>query len=96
VVASATRTGSLDANIRGHVANELEALAGSLPELRAVAFNGRTAAAIGRRQLGHMTRLALIELPSSSPAYTLPLSTKLERWMTLRAWLPRERAGRNP
>mgnify|MGYP003577034346 CR=1 FL=1 len=90
VVASATRKGSLDMHIRGHVPNELGALAKSLPRLRAIAFNGKTAAAIGRRQIGHTSGLVLIDLPSSSPANTLPLSGKREQWRALRAWLEEE------
>ena len=31
--------------------------------------------------------LALLPLPSSSPAYTLPFEAKLERWMMLRDYL---------
>ncbi|HEX4179668.1 MAG TPA: DNA-deoxyinosine glycosylase, partial [Caulobacteraceae bacterium] len=48
VVRSADRIGSLDANIRGHSPNDLDALARRLPALRAIAFNGGTAAKIGR------------------------------------------------
>ena len=88
VVESATRHGSLDANIRSHRANRLADLTASLPCLCAVAFNGATAAALGRRQLADVAGLALIALPSSSPAYTLSLAEKRERWRALRAFIP--------
>jgi double-stranded uracil-DNA glycosylase len=86
-VASATRPGSLDADIRLHEASDLAGLIGTLPRLRAIAFNGATSARIGRRQLGD-ARLALIDLPSSSPAYaSLPFEGKREAWLALGAYL---------
>lgn len=86
-VAAATRAGSLDAAIRLHEASDLAALAATLPELRAIGFNGGTSARIGRRQLAGVAGPALIDLPSSSPAYTLPFARKLETWRQLAAWL---------
>jgi hypoxanthine-DNA glycosylase len=87
VVQSATRTGSLDGAIRDHQPNRLADLARDLPQLAAIAFNGGTAAAIGHRQLKHLPDLALVSLPSSSPAYTLPVAEKRARWLTLKAWV---------
>jgi len=86
-VASATREGSLDAAIRLHQASDLAALALTLPDLRAIGFNGGKSAAIGRRQLSGATGLALVDLPSSSPAYTLAFERKREAWLALRAYL---------
>jgi hypoxanthine-DNA glycosylase len=87
-VAAATRKGSLDADIRLHQASDLAALVETLPELRAVAFNGGTSARIGRRQLQGVAGLALVDLPSSSPAYaSLPFARKREAWLALRAYL---------
>lgn len=87
-IAAATREGSLDADIRLHEASDLAALADSLPELRAIAFNGATSARIGRRQLEGVTRLALLDLPSSSPAYaSLSFERKRQAWLALRAYL---------
>lgn len=86
-VASATRAGSLDSAIRDAQANPLADLVASLPDLRAVAFNGAKAAAIGRRVLAgcDCERLAL---PSSSPAYAaLPLADKERAWAGLRQFL---------
>jgi hypoxanthine-DNA glycosylase len=84
VVAEANREGSLDSNIRGHTENDLLDLAKSLPELHTIAFNGGTAARIGRRQLGEQSvRWRLLDLPSSSPAFTLAYATKLETWRQL-------------
>ena len=86
-VAAARRKGSLDTAIRLHAASDLAALAGRLPALRAVGFNGGTSARIGRRQLASRTDIALVDLPSSSPALTLPFERKLAAWMPLRRYL---------
>ena len=86
VVATANRRGSLDAAIRDHAPNALAALAEGLPELRALAFNGATAGTIGGKVIG-ATELALVTLPSSSPAYTLPFESKREAWLQLRSFL---------
>lgn len=85
-VASAARKGSLDTAIRLHEASDLAALAATLPHLRAIAFNGGTSARIGRRQLVGTT-VDLIDLPSSSPAYTLAFETKRAAWVALAAYL---------
>jgi double-stranded uracil-DNA glycosylase len=82
-VASAHRVGSLDAAIREAEHNPLADLARSLPELRAVGFNGQASARIGMPQLAG-TDLALIPLPSSSPANaSIPLADKEKLWSRL-------------
>jgi len=90
VVACAVRPGSLDQHLRAIVPNPLATLVASLPELRAIAFNGSTASRIGRREIAAWKGVGtpeLIDLPSSSPAYTLPYARKVEVWRTLTAWL---------
>ncbi|MBA5606478.1 DNA-deoxyinosine glycosylase [Duganella sp. FT3S] len=85
VVAEAERTGSLDSGIRDHASNDLLALVASLPQLGLIAFNGGTAARLGRKQLASdAARWRLLDLPSSSPAYTLPFEQKMARWAALR------------
>ena len=86
-VASAHRAGSLDAAIRAAEHNALADLAASLPELRAVGFNGQASARIGMPQLAG-TNLALIALPSSSPANaSIPLAEKERLWSRLGEFL---------
>ncbi|WP_225425450.1 DNA-deoxyinosine glycosylase [Pelagerythrobacter rhizovicinus] len=86
-VASAERTGSGDAAIREAEHAPLGELVATLPDLRAVAFNGRKSAAIGRPQLAG-SDLALIDLPSSSPAYAaMPLAEKERLWARLADFL---------
>ena len=83
VIASASRRGSLDQSIRAPAHNRVEQLRNDFPELRALAFNGSTAAAAGRRLLGSAEGLALVELPSSSAANTRPFTQKAEAWAVL-------------
>ncbi len=83
VIAEAERKGSLDAAIRNHSHNALTELIATIPTLRAVAFNGGTAARIGRKQLHGIEHLQLFDLPSSSPAYTLAFIRKLDAWRAL-------------
>ena len=86
-VASALRAGSLDAAIREAQHAELADLVATLPHLRAVAFNGGTSARIGRKLLAG-SPLALIDLPSSSPAYAaMPFPEKRRRWLQLQQFL---------
>ncbi|WP_353190044.1 DNA-deoxyinosine glycosylase [Pandoraea pnomenusa] len=88
VVAQARRAGSLDSNIRLHAGSDLAGLIATLPSLRAVAFNGGTAARIGQRALAQGgVGLPVVLLPSSSPAYTIPYATKRDAWLALREWL---------
>ncbi|QRX82105.1 DNA-deoxyinosine glycosylase [Glaciimonas sp. PAMC28666] len=87
VVAEAHRVGSLDSHIRNRNDNDLLALLASLPALTTIAFNGGTAARLGLAVLGqHAARYRIVELPSSSPAYTLPYAEKLQRWQVLRGY----------
>ena len=88
VIASATRPGSLDSAISDAQLRDLGQFVVALPALQAVAFNGRTAALHGRRQLAGRDDLTLIDLPSSSGAHaTLSRAQKAERWRDLRAWI---------
>ena len=87
VIASGARAGSLDADIRHPERADLAALIASLPCLQAVAFNGAKAGSIGRRQIGAAPGLALIDLPSSSPAHAIPFEAKLRGWSALAAHL---------
>jgi double-stranded uracil-DNA glycosylase len=83
VIGEARREGSLDGAIRGAASNELAAFAAGHPDLQAIAFNGKTAARIGRAALGDLPGMALVDLPSSSPAYTLGFAEKAEQWALL-------------
>ena len=82
VVDRAERRGSLDGAIRGVRHNALAEYATTHPRLQAIGFNGQTAARFGRRAFGD-TALTLIDLPSSSAAFTLSFDAKRTRWLIL-------------
>jgi hypoxanthine-DNA glycosylase len=91
VIASASRRGSLDQAIREAQHNRIEHLLHDFPDLRAIAFNGKTAAAVGRRLIGETpVDVALIDLPSSSAANTRPLSEKMIEWGAVEHFLDRQ------
>jgi len=95
-VASATRHGSLDAAIREAEHNPLAELAATLPELRAVAFNGATSARIGLAALAG-SELALLPLPSSSPAYAaMSFAEKRRLWAAIGEFLGQPLASSGP
>jgi hypoxanthine-DNA glycosylase len=84
VIASAVRRGSLDQAIREAEHNQIEHLLHDFPELRAIAFNGSTAAAAGRKLIGEPPPgVTLLDLPSSSAANTRPFVEKAVAWSTL-------------
>ncbi|HEX3423606.1 MAG TPA: DNA-deoxyinosine glycosylase [Sphingomicrobium sp.] len=84
VIASASRTGSLDQSIRSAEHNQIEHLLKEFPDLRAIAFNGSTAASIGRKLIREPPpHLALIDLPSSSAANTKGFEEKASDWAAL-------------
>jgi double-stranded uracil-DNA glycosylase len=84
VIASARRPGSLDQAIRLAEHNRIEQLRHDFPELRAIAFNGATAATIGRRLVGEPAAgVTLLDLPSSSAANTSAFADKLSAWSRL-------------
>lgn len=88
VIASASREGSLDQAIRDVAHNRIEHLLHDFPDLRAIAFNGGTAAAAGRKLIGEPPpHLALIDLPSSSAANTRAFDEKAALWAELRRFV---------
>lgn len=84
VIESADRQGSLDSAIRGAELRDLGAFVDRLPALEAIAFNGKTAALHGRRQIGERPGLVLIDLPSSSGAFaSMSREAKRHAWMAI-------------
>jgi hypoxanthine-DNA glycosylase len=89
VIASASRPGSLDQAIRSAEHNRIEHLLRDFAGLRAIAFNGTAAAAVGRKLIGTPpANIALIDLPSSSAANTRPFAEKAVAWSRLAEFVP--------
>ena len=88
VIASASRRGSLDQAIREAAHNQVAHLLRDFPDLRAIAFNGSTAAGVGRRLIADPpSQVVLIDLPSSSAANTRPFAEKAAAWGRLREFV---------
>ena len=82
-VLSVGRAG-LSAAIRLAEHNRIERLLNDFRDLEAIAFNGTTAATIGRRVIGRPPPgITLVDLPSSSAANTSAYATKLSAWARL-------------
>ena len=86
VIADAHRPGSLDAAIRQERTNDLVGLIGTLPDLKAIAFNGGTAAKLGVKAVAAASAdIERITLPSSSSAHAaLSVEGKTAAWLALR------------
>lgn len=84
VIDSAVRRGSLDQAIRMAGHNDIAELLRGFPKVEALAFNGGTASALGRRLVGDAPGLTLIDLPSSSAANTRLFADKAAAWARLR------------
>lgn len=88
VIASAKRPGSLDQAIRLAEHNRIAHLLEDFPDLAAIAFNGTTAASVGRRLVGVPPRkIQLLDLPSSSAANTRSFAEKAAAWARLADFL---------
>jgi hypoxanthine-DNA glycosylase len=84
-IVACERAGSLDAAIRNAERGEIARVRRIARELKAVCFNGNTA---GRaRGAWAAAGYATLVLPSTSPAYTRPISEKLAAWQRLRGFL---------
>jgi hypoxanthine-DNA glycosylase len=84
-IVACERKGSLDAAIRNAEQGEIARVRRVAEDLRAVAFNGGTAAraAPAWRAAGYDVLL----MPSTSPAYTRPVAEKLAVWRALARYL---------
>jgi TDG/mug DNA glycosylase family protein len=82
VIGACTREGSLDSAIRNAEANDFAQLKERCPQLRLVAFNGKTS---GRHAaLFDAAGFTILVLPSSSPAHaSLRFEQKLEAWRAI-------------
>lgn len=89
VLASAHRTGSLDAAIRRDTANDLSTFVASHSALSLICFNGQKAAALYKRHVAQpeLSSYKCVTLPSTSPAHTVGLEAKRREWAIIRRYL---------
>lgn len=86
VIASAERQGSLDGRITASSLNDLRAFAANLPILRAIVFNGKKAAMLGKHAFAGLPA-EIFEFPSSSPAHAVKLASKVSEWKKLAPYI---------
>jgi hypoxanthine-DNA glycosylase len=84
-IVACQRSGSLDSAIRNAEQGEIDRVRGLARGLRAVCFNGKTAARA--RAAWAEAGYATLVMPSTSPAYTLPLAGKVMLWRELGRFL---------
>lgn len=100
VLEGAERIGSSDAAIRNPTVNAFGGFFAVYPAITTVAFNGQKARDLFRRYivkpgLVRQDRFTAIELPSSSPLYTIAFEEKLKLWQArLEAFLPAQNQNR--
>lgn len=90
IIAKAQRHGSLDANMRKPEFNQLDIILEQAPKLGFIACNGTESWKQTRKMYGDYLaerHITLLQLPSSSPAYTLDISQKKQAWSALRETL---------
>jgi len=79
VIDSCERKGSMDANIRNHLVNDLPALLKKFPRLKVIFCDSGTAHKMLRRHYPVLP-VPVFPLPSPSSAHAIPLKRKLTRW----------------
>jgi len=84
-IVACERKGSLDAAIRNAERGAIARIRRIARDIEAVCFNGSTAARA--EPLWRTEGFSTLVLPSTSPAYTLPLTKKIEAWHALMAYL---------
>lgn len=77
---SCVREGSLDSSIRQAQANDFDGLFESCPQIGCILFNGGAAQRLYLRLASKNDGKRHVLLPSTSPAYTMDYSKKLELW----------------
>lgn len=81
VMRSCVRPGSLDSAIRDPEPNDVGALLDACPQIERVLLNGGAAYRLYHRLLpGLCGRVEDVQMPSTSPAYTLPYAKKRAAW----------------
>lgn len=73
------RAGSLDSNMRDIVYNDFAMLYEACPQIHTVLCNGGTAHSLFLKS-GFAGARRVLRLPSTSPAYTMAYSKKLQAW----------------
>jgi len=88
VAQSCIRPGSLDSAIRDVEPNDFAGLFKRCSQIEKILFNGATAEKLFRKLVGKMPEgCRWAQVPSTSPAYTLPYERKLAAWKKEMEWI---------
>lgn len=81
VIKTCSRQGSLDSQIQDVIVNEIEEMINKYPSLKLIIFNGKKSYTLYKKHINYFpNNIKFINLPSTSPAYTLSFEKKLEEW----------------
>ncbi|WP_442601520.1 DNA-deoxyinosine glycosylase [Paenibacillus sp. KN14-4R] len=85
VLSHCERVGSLDVNIQKPIPNDFAGLLTQYPKIRHLIFNGSKAYDLFNKHVDlNLDGLTLHKLPSSSPAHTVSIESKLKSWCVIR------------
>jgi len=89
VLASCSRPGSLDANIKNEITNNVAGFLNTYSTIENVVFNGSKAWEIFKRKIGmdKFPSISFHRLPSTSPANTEKYEQKLQEWRRINSFL---------
>lgn len=84
VIANCTRMGSLDSDIKFEKVNDFTSIFSKYKNLEKVFFNGKKAQDIYERKIDiYIPGIVYEILPSTSPAYTIGFTKKIESWQKI-------------
>ena len=84
VIDSCERDGSLDTKIKNEVHNDVEQILMDYPNIKAIFCNGQKSFKNVLKKLSGNNKIPVFALPSTSPAYTIPLKRKVEEWKIIK------------
>jgi hypoxanthine-DNA glycosylase len=76
------RSGSLDNQIKNQKENDFETLLKDYPSIKKIVFNGKESQRYFVKKFKQIKGITYYEMPSTSPANTMPFDKKLKLWKT--------------
>ena len=84
VIDTCERSGSLDTKIKNETHNDVEKILKEFPNIKAIFCNGKKSFKNVKKKMMGKIEIPIFDLPSTSPAYTVPFAKKLEAWKQIR------------
>ncbi|WP_457594016.1 DNA-deoxyinosine glycosylase [Hydrogenimonas sp.] len=89
VIAACERSNSADTNLRACAPNDIPSLIRTHPNIESIAFTGKKAEALYKKNFETVIDLPLFLLPSPSPAYAaMRFEAKVKRWREILSKAP--------